>query len=93
MLREIDLMRVVGKEKPVAIFELMTDGNSKLADGFSEALKVYRAKGFQNALDIFTGLLGEHSDPVAKLYAERCREYLQMPPPPDWDGVFISIKK
>ena len=93
MLREIDLMRVVGKEKPVAIFELMTDGNSKLADGFSEALKVYRAKGFQNALDIFTGLLGEHSDPVAKLYAERCREYLQTPPPPDWDGVFISIKK
>ena len=71
----------------------MTDGDSKLADGFSEALKVYRAKGFQNALDIFTGLLGEHSDPVAKLYAERCREYLQMPPPPDWDGVFISIKK
>ena len=71
----------------------MTDGNSKLADGFSEALKVYRAKGFQNALDIFTGLIGEYNDPVAKLYAERCREYLQSPPPPDWDGVFISIKK
>ena len=93
MLREIDLMRVVGKEKPVAIFELITDGNVKLAEGFSEALKVYRAKGFQNALDIFTGLLGEHNDPVAKLYAERCREYLQTPPPPDWDGVFISSKK
>ncbi|MCG2813942.1 MAG: adenylate/guanylate cyclase domain-containing protein, partial [Thermodesulfovibrionales bacterium] len=93
MLREIDLTRVVGKEKPVAIFELMTNGNAKLADGFSEALKVYRAKGFQNALDIFTGLLGEYSDPVAKLYAERCREYLHTPPPPDWDGVFISSKK
>lgn len=93
MLREIDLIRVVGKEKPVAIFELMTDGNAKLTDGFSEALKVYRAKGFQNALDIFTGLLGEYSDHVAKLYAERCREYLQTPPPSDWDGVFISSKK
>ena len=34
MLREIDLMRVVGKEKPVAIFELITDGNVKLAEDF-----------------------------------------------------------
>jgi len=93
MLREIDLMRVVGKEKPVAIFELMADGNNELAEGFSEALKVYRAKGFQNALDIFTGLSGEHNDPVAKLYAERCREYIHTPPPLDWDGVFISGKK
>ncbi|HBR22599.1 MAG TPA: hypothetical protein DD713_08580 [Nitrospiraceae bacterium] len=93
LLREIDLMKVVGKEKPVAIFELMTDGNNKLAEGFSEALKVYRAKGFQNVLDIFTGLIGEYNDPVAKLYAERCREYIQTPPPPDWDGVFISSKK
>jgi len=92
-VREIDLMRVVGKEKPVAIFELMTDGNDKLAASFSEALKVYRSKDFQNALNAFTALSSENNDRVSKLYAERCREYIQSPPPADWDGVFISSKK
>ena len=100
LVREIDLLRVVGKEKPVAVFELMTDQsgttrneNAVLAERFSGVLSSYRAGNFQNALDVFTKLAEEYNDPASRIYAERCREYLQSPPPPEWEGVYISRKK
>lgn len=93
MLREIDLLRVVGKEKPVAVFELMADRNAGLAGRFPEALKLYRSGNFQSALEIFNVLAEEYNDPSSRLYAERCTGYLKTPPPPEWDGVFISKGK
>lgn len=93
MLREIDFLRVFGKEKPVSVFELMIDHSAELIERFSEVLRLYRAMEFQKALDIFTELTEEYDDAVSRLYAERCREYLQTPPLPEWDGVFVSKKK
>ena len=84
----------------IAVFELMTDQsgttrneNAVLAERFSAVLSSYRAGNFQNALDVFTKLAEEYNDPASRIYAERCREYLQSPPPPEWDGVYISRKK
>ncbi len=93
MLRGLDLLRVVGKEKPVAVFELMTEQNARLTERFAEAVKLYRAGSFQNALDIFGSLSSGYNDPPSKLYVERCTEYLKTPPPSEWDGVFVSRKK
>jgi len=93
ILREVDLLRVVGKENPVAIFELIIEQNAALAEKFSESVKLYRAGKFQNALDVFAALSKEYNDPPSRLYVERCAEYLKTPPPPEWDGVFISRKK
>lgn len=100
LIREIDLLRVVGREKPSAVFELMTDQpeparneNERLAQRFSEGLRIYRSMDFQKAFEVFSSLADEYKDPASKLYAERCREYLKTPPPSEWDGVFISTKK
>ncbi|TAL27449.1 MAG: adenylate/guanylate cyclase domain-containing protein, partial [Nitrospirae bacterium] len=93
LVREIDLLRVVGKERPVAVFELMTDQSTVLAEKFSAVLSSYRTGNFQNALETFTKLAEEYNDPASRIYAERCREYLQTPPPSEWDGVYISRKK
>jgi adenylate cyclase len=27
------------------------------------------------------------------LYRERIESFLESPPPPDWDGVFVALKK
>ncbi|MCE5194316.1 MAG: adenylate/guanylate cyclase domain-containing protein [Nitrospiraceae bacterium] len=93
ILRELDLLKVVGKEKPVAIFELMTEQNEKLAEEFSKSLKFYRGKEFKKALASFKKLSTEHNDNVSKMYADRCNEYIKNPPSDSWDGIFISMKK
>jgi len=93
LLRELDLLKVIGKEKPVAAFELMTEQNVAMIESFSEALRSYRARDFRKALDMFMKLAEEYNDAASRLYVERCREYLQAPPPSEWDGVFVSKKK
>lgn len=93
VMREIDLLQVMGKEKPVAVSELMAEHQADLAEKFSGALKFYRTKDFQKALDIFTALAGKYNDAVSRLYSERCEEFIKIAPPPEWDGVYISKKK
>ncbi|MBI4690425.1 MAG: adenylate/guanylate cyclase domain-containing protein [Nitrospirae bacterium] len=93
VMREIDLLKVVGKETPVSVFELMTDENVELVERFSNVLKLYRTKDFQKALDMFERLAVEYNDPASRLYVERCNEFLQSPPSPEWDGVCVSKKK
>jgi len=89
--REVDVIRVVGKKKPVRVFELIGEQGqvgperSALVRSFDDALKSYRRREWAKALDGFLVLAG---DPVASVYAGRCRELLKSPPAEDWDGVF-----
>ena len=96
VFREVDLLRVVGKRKPVRVFELIGEtggvGEPELARlrRFNEALGTYRAGGWEPAARIFREL---SDDPVAGIYAERCAAFLASPPPADWDGVFELVRK
>lgn len=49
---------------------------------FEEALA-----SFEQALEV------DPSDGPARVYAERCRHYIENPPPEDWDGVFVMQTK
>jgi adenylate cyclase len=91
--REIDLVAVKGKQRPVPIYELMVHDDRDLMTDFAEALRMYRNREFSPALQMFEDLWTMKQDQVSRLYAERCREFIATPPFADWDGVFVAKSK
>src|SRR3989338_1716031 len=99
LLRELDMVRVKGKEKPVAIYELMDflpadNQKIELARSFSDALNSYKNRRFEEAKIKFSAILNRfHEDGPAKVYIQRCIDYLASPPPSEWDGVYVAKTK
>ncbi|MEJ2081020.1 MAG: adenylate/guanylate cyclase domain-containing protein [Acidobacteriota bacterium] len=101
LLRQVDRIRVVGKERPVAVFEVMAlrdaadaDPLIPLVDSFSRVLDAYEARDWVRAeqlcevhLDRFPG------DFVTQTYLKRCQRFREAPPADDWDGVFTLEAK
>lgn len=95
--REVDKIRVVGKQLPLTIYEPL-DGLSMLdlptAARFEAALALYRAREWEKAQAAFTAVLDVASeDKPSKIYLERCGYFMQNPPAADWDGVFNRAEK
>ncbi|MEK7727247.1 MAG: CHASE2 domain-containing protein [candidate division KSB1 bacterium] len=93
--RELDLVRVKGKNKPVKIYELR--GMEKLAAieedlilaTYSKGLRLYQQRQWYNALREFNRVLRYFpSDGPSRVYVERCLDYIALLPPADWDGVY-----
>lgn len=99
LFRELDLVRVKGKEQPAAIYELMdflpaVAGKAELAKLFSEALLMYKSRVFEDAKKKFAEILEKFpNDGPAKLYFQRCADYIASPPSPEWDGVYVAKTK
>jgi adenylate cyclase len=97
--RELDMVRVKGKNLPVRIFEILGPAEdlaqwAELVERFAVALGVYRQRQWEKAITAFRAVLelrpGDHP---AELYIERCREMLATVPGTDWDGVTdIDVK-
>ncbi len=95
--RELDKIRVVGKQLPVTIYEPL-EGLSILdeatAGRFEVALTLYRARDWEKARAAFKSVLEvADEDKPSKIYVERCEYFLQNPPAKDWDGVFNRAEK
>jgi adenylate cyclase len=94
--REVDTIRVVGKSKPVRVYEALGEKGEIPADRaarldvFHRALERYKNKEWTAALPLFEGL---GDDSPARLYAGRCRNLIAQPPGPEWDGVFELKQK
>lgn len=94
--RELDLITVVGKNKPLKIYELFGLVGDKIApeyfsliEKFSDALALYRQRNWEKAIKNFKEALTiKLDDYPSKLYIERSQAFIQTPPPDDWDGVF-----
>lgn len=99
--RELDNVVVVGKTKPVKIYELMAlntdkidDGLMKLRDKYSEALALYKNRNWNQAISTWEDALKINpEDPVSELYIKRSKYNLENPPPDDWDGVYRATHK
>ena len=94
--REIDLVRVKGKDQPVAIHEIIDDrsdgaGAQKQASlkQFSQSLTLYRKQEFEAALAGFDSILATNpEDGPVGIYVERCRKLIASGwHAKDWDGV------
>ncbi len=94
ILRELDLVRVRGRERPLLIYELLGRGKpdtetKDFLEAFKRGLKLYRDGRFEEALRTFSEILQNRPDDgPSRLYANRCRRFIDSPPPKDWDGVF-----
>jgi adenylate cyclase len=88
--REVDLVRVMGRDAAVAIFEPLglsgetTPERRALAASYGDALMAYRVGRFAEAAAMFAAIAD--SDPPARVMAQRARD-LQAAPPSSWDGV------
>ncbi|MDI6755485.1 MAG: adenylate/guanylate cyclase domain-containing protein [Thermodesulfobacteriota bacterium] len=98
--RELDWVRVKGKDQPVKIYELLSRRakasaeQKALTEEFRAALVEYRNRRWEAARKTFQSLRARYpEDGPAKLYVERCETLEKTPPPDDWDGVYIMDTK
>ena len=100
-VREIDLIRVKGKTRPVAMYEALNHHTPKTfpnmdtaLKAFSQALHFYRDRDWQKASNSFQeALTANPYDNAAKHYIDRCRYCLTSPPDDSWDGVWTMHEK
>jgi len=100
-MREIDLIRVKGKDRPVAVHEVLgyhTEETFPNADdtigAFADGLKKYRAAEWPQAIKCFEAALKANAnDKPSTIYLDRCRHYLKAPPGKDWNGVWVMAEK
>jgi adenylate cyclase len=101
LLREIDLVRVVGREQPVRIYELLARAGTALPEeqekalsSYAAGLEAYRQQRWVEALGLFEeSLTLWRGDGPSRTMVERCQLYQKTPPPEAWDGVFEALYK
>jgi adenylate cyclase len=97
--REIDRVRVKGKQEPIAIFEPLgpraglTEALQLAAARFAEVLARYRTQAWNEAETMLSELAARDGQVLYALYLERIRHFRANPPPTDWDGVFTFETK
>jgi len=97
--RELDLVQVKGKARPVRIFEVLGRGQegerwALLRERFGAALAAYRERRWDDALQAFETVLADlPDDGPSKLYAERCRRFQSAEPDDAWQGVAVMEAK
>ncbi len=103
VFRELDLIRVKGKLQPVKLYELVAargtpegaapDLETHL-EFFAQGRACYRERRWQDAQIIFEKLLERWPDDgPARMYLNRCKEYLIEGPEKNWDGVYVMTHK
>ena len=95
-LRELDLVRVKGREQPLGIHELLGAIDVALPLEYEEMLSLYqmglaayRERRWDEAARMFERCLRRWpNDGPALLMQRRCRDYREKPPAGDWGGTF-----
>jgi adenylate cyclase len=95
--RELDLVKVKGKETAVKIYELLREEDisirwdEQFLKHSQEGLKRYRYREWSNALAAFEKALTLFpNDITTRLYITRCEMFKEDPPAADWDGFIKS---
>jgi adenylate cyclase len=103
VFRELDLIRVKGKLQPVTLYELVAARGTPEGDApdleerlelFAQGRACYRERRWQDAQIVFERLLERWpEDGPARMYMNRCKEYLVAGPEENWDGVYVMTHK
>jgi adenylate cyclase len=100
-VRELDLVRVVGRKQPTRVYELLARADETLPEAqelsltlYADALRAYRERRFEEARARLDACLAAwpHDGPAQTLL-ERCAQLLVAPPPVDWEGVHEATTK
>jgi adenylate cyclase len=100
-VRQLDKIRVKGKNQAVNIYELISDRSQPLEAKIEEFLfhyhrgrSAYLSGEFDKAMTYFQAAKKiRPKDKAVNIHLQRSRNYLIQPPPESWDGVWIMISK
>ncbi len=98
VLRELDRLRVKGKQQGVAVYEPIdvpeqVDAETRRRiDAFEAGLAAWRARDWDGAQQGFEAA-ARLGDAPAYVFLDRVAVIRQNPPGPDWDGVFEMTTK
>ena len=100
-VRQLDKIRVKGKQQVVTVYELIGDRHDPLDAKTEDFLAHYHAghaaylsRNFQQALTQFKS--AQHlrpTDQAVNVHMERATSFLQSPPPDSWDGAYSVSDK
>ena len=98
--RELDMVRVKGKDTPVRLFEPLgfdgavdTETLARIAHHHG-ALQLFREQKWDGAAATFAMLAAEEPDRmIYKIYLDRIAHFREEPPGSDWDGVYTHKEK
>jgi len=99
LVRELDLIRVKGKEEPVTLYELLSRRENagelaELAEAFLKGREAYKRRDWHAAQRAFDDVLKRWpQDGPARIFRARCGEYAAEGPAADWDGVYVMKHK
>ncbi|MBA2918460.1 GAF domain-containing protein [Sphingomonas sp. MAH-20] len=101
LTREIDLIRVKGKDFPVAVHESLEHCRERLNGAlddmlgyYGRGLDAYRGRCWAEAKRAFgEACRAVPGDGPSAIYISRCEQFAKMPPPEDWDGVWSLTAK
>ena len=100
VVRELGLIAVKGKQKPVRIYELLGQRETaapellQRVNEYARAMGLFYGQEWRAALDLFEEFYREDpQDGPAALYCDRCRELLAVPPlTEEWAVVHMKDK-
>ncbi|MFL3007181.1 MAG: CHASE2 domain-containing protein [Candidatus Neomarinimicrobiota bacterium] len=105
VVRDLDNVRVLGKEEPVKVWELISEVGKepeqykKILPAYNEALKLYQKQEWSEAIEAFKAsdaledmFPGRKTNP-SRIYIPRCEHFQSNPPGDDWDGVWTLTSK
>jgi len=105
VVRDLDNVRVLGKNEPVKVWELISevgqepDQYKKILPAYHEALDLYKNQEWSKAIEAFKAsdeleeMFGGRKTNPSRIYIPRCEHYLENPPGEDWDGVWTLTSK
>lgn len=96
---KIDVVRVKGKETPVAIYQPLgrkgelSEEAGKMAQLFEAAFGLYQKQDWKAAEALLHEMAEITQCGLCETYLERIAHFREHPPATDWDGVFVYTTK
>jgi adenylate cyclase len=95
-LRELDTIRVRGRQRPSRIFQVLTQDapvNAVALAAYRKGRKALDARRWKEAQAAFeAAVAADPTDRPSALMLERARILARRPPPSDWDGVWDTAE-
>ncbi len=99
--REVDLIRVKGKTKPIGLYQIFGRNEcaafphlDEVLDLFLEGVNCYRKQNWQKGTEYFRHILSLNAnDSVSRVYLDRCRHFAENPPSDNWNYVWTLTTK
>lgn len=98
--RFLDFLAVKGKKEPVKVFQLVSEIGKEppdwheLAELYDKGIQLHLDRQWDDAIATFEEILTRWpKDGPSATYLKRCHEYVENPPPENWDGRYILTHK